>query len=205
MENKFPETLRFLLQQRGITYAILAEAIGVTKQAISQYTNGKTTPNYPMLIKIASYFGVSLDYLITGQNPENKILSKELGLSEGALQMLKKFAFERYRPYLDRIISDPKFFDTFSDAIHDLEISAPFYPFIKWQMEQMGIVKQIGEDADREQYMNIVESKSAEKLNVYFREFFKSENVMRMNKNSDAVKLETMPAPVQSMIESQPQ
>lgn len=44
----------------------LAEVIGVTSQAISNYERGRE-PSYDILIKLAEYFNVSTDYL-TGKN-----------------------------------------------------------------------------------------------------------------------------------------
>ena len=169
MENKFPETLRFLLQQRGITYAILAEAIGVTKQAISQYTNGKTTPNYPMLIKIASYFGVSLDYLITGQNPENKILSEKLGLSEGALQILNRLNGKVYARYIDKLLCDPDFRETYFKAISNIKLALSFPSLSKLELE--------GGDALNVGAMLVSAATKVEAINMkkFFEGFFERE------------------------------
>ena len=36
---------------------------------LSDWKNGKTTPKQDKLLKIADYFGVSLDYLMTGKEP----------------------------------------------------------------------------------------------------------------------------------------
>ena len=42
----------------------VAEAIGVTKAAMSQFEAGKNAPSSAMLIALADYFDVSLDYLV---------------------------------------------------------------------------------------------------------------------------------------------
>lgn len=47
----------------------LATCIGVSKQAISQYEKEQSTPSAEILIAIADYFNVSLDYL-TGRTDE---------------------------------------------------------------------------------------------------------------------------------------
>lgn len=51
--------------KKGITQAELAKALGVKQTAISTYENDvDKTFSIPMLIKIADYFNVSVDYLI---------------------------------------------------------------------------------------------------------------------------------------------
>ena len=65
-EFKFALTVRNLIKERKIKLKDLAADIGVTKQAISDYCLGKSTPKYPVLIKLADYFGVSCDFLLTG-------------------------------------------------------------------------------------------------------------------------------------------
>jgi len=47
----------------------LAANIGVSKQAISQYEKQQSTPSVEVLMSIADYFDVSLDYL-TGRTDE---------------------------------------------------------------------------------------------------------------------------------------
>ena len=192
MENKFSETLRFLLQQRGVTHAKLAEVLGVATNSVTVYCTGKARPNIDTLIKIASYFGVSLDYLITGQNPENKILTSELGLSEGTLQTLKELAGKVYGEKLfglsgelDRLIRDPDFLETFFDAICKYQHKANLYPLVKEKLEEKG------EEAIPELYMDIVEGEAAGKLYSYFRKLFKKDNIMRdryRDNNSPALK-----------------
>ncbi len=58
------ERLRALRNERGITQEELGRVVGVGKTTISQYENGVRTPDAEMLGKLASYFGVSIDYLL---------------------------------------------------------------------------------------------------------------------------------------------
>lgn len=45
----------------------ILDAVGVTPQALSQYTRDQTRPSFQKLIALASFFGVSLDYLVHGE------------------------------------------------------------------------------------------------------------------------------------------
>ena len=44
----------------------LGEAIGLAESTISHYETGKRQPDYETLLKFGEFFGVSVDYLLTG-------------------------------------------------------------------------------------------------------------------------------------------
>ena len=75
-DSLFAARLRSLIDSKGISKQQLADAIGVSRQAISQYSDGSTIPNAEKLFKIAEYFDVSLDYL-TGRT-ESFTIDEEL-------------------------------------------------------------------------------------------------------------------------------
>lgn len=79
----FAKTLRDLLDGinsplvRKISQKELADNVGVSRQVISQYCNGDTSPNVEKLKTIAEFFKVSSDFLIglisiPSKNMENK-------------------------------------------------------------------------------------------------------------------------------------
>ena len=49
---------------RGLNQVEMAKIFGVTKQSVSNWENENITPSIDMLIKIASFFRVSTDYLL---------------------------------------------------------------------------------------------------------------------------------------------
>ena len=55
--------LRSLRTARGITQEALAEAMGVSAQAVSKWERGNTMPDVSLLPELAVYFGISLDEL----------------------------------------------------------------------------------------------------------------------------------------------
>lgn len=55
--------LRSLRSARGVTQEALAEAIGVSAQAVSKWERGAAMPDISLLPELAVYFGVSLDEL----------------------------------------------------------------------------------------------------------------------------------------------
>lgn len=62
----FAQTLRALLKEKKITLEKLAEYLGVSRQAVTAYSTGKALPCCDTIIKLADYFGVSCDFLLTG-------------------------------------------------------------------------------------------------------------------------------------------
>ncbi len=63
MELKIGETIRALRKQQGRTQENLAEALGITFQAVSRWESGLAYPDMELVPAIANYFGVSIDEL----------------------------------------------------------------------------------------------------------------------------------------------
>jgi len=64
MELYFSKNLKFLRVSQRFKQAELDEIIGLGKNAMSNYEIGRSTPAYEILIKIADYFGVTIDALL---------------------------------------------------------------------------------------------------------------------------------------------
>lgn len=50
--------------EMGLTQRQVADGIGVAEQAYQRYEYGRTIPSAHVLIALADYFDVSLDYLV---------------------------------------------------------------------------------------------------------------------------------------------
>ncbi|MGM9581068.1 MAG: helix-turn-helix domain-containing protein [Anaerovibrio sp.] len=64
----FIERLKGLRNEHKITQSALAEAMGLSQQAIAKWETGKSSPDINTLKKLADYFGVTTDFL-TGYTP----------------------------------------------------------------------------------------------------------------------------------------
>lgn len=64
----FSERLRQLRKDNNITLKELAKEIEVTDATLSRYQNDVRKPNIDIIIKIANYFEVSIDYLLGKSN-----------------------------------------------------------------------------------------------------------------------------------------
>lgn len=65
-KSSFSKTLKNLALTNNVSYLKLASAIGVDIKTLDNYMKGKNIPNAFTLLKIAKYFDVSIDFLVTG-------------------------------------------------------------------------------------------------------------------------------------------
>lgn len=65
---KFGDTLKNLRDMIGITQKELGDYLGVSRATIAGYEAKNHQPDYEKLEKIANYFKVSIDYLLTGED-----------------------------------------------------------------------------------------------------------------------------------------
>ena len=56
--------IRDLREDRDLRQSDLAEATGIDQRTISNYETEKTFPDSYALIRLADFFGVSIDYLV---------------------------------------------------------------------------------------------------------------------------------------------
>ena len=71
-------TLKRLREEKEMTQAELGKALEISPSAIGMYEQGRRTPDIPTLKKIASYFNVSLDYLL-GNSPAKAAQQQSAG------------------------------------------------------------------------------------------------------------------------------
>lgn len=97
MELQIGKVIRELRGRNKVTQERLAEHIGVTVQSVSKWEAGVNLPDITMLSGIASYFGVTADYLLYGEpditEDETRILNEVMerkgrGDMDGAIEKL---------------------------------------------------------------------------------------------------------------------
>ena len=84
----FKERLKQLRKELGLTQEEFAEKIGYTRTAVSAWEIGRNEPSNNDTIKLADFFGVSIDYLLGKsdvRNPEPQ--DDPLGLAEIGFSM----------------------------------------------------------------------------------------------------------------------
>lgn len=53
-----------LRKQKGLTQIELAKMVNVQQTTVSKWEVGRAVPDYPVLLKLAELYGVSVDYLL---------------------------------------------------------------------------------------------------------------------------------------------
>lgn len=156
-EQHFAATLRYLMEENGTTQKELAVFVGVRPQTLSLYCTGETQPNCDKLLKIAEYYHVTVDYLLTGTVIENIPVYKMLGFSESTvqnIQLVKDGYFEdtpAMLAMLDCLLSDKDFYTSLEMAAH-------------WNDEKQGAA---------DDYQEYCEWKAAHYMQGYLLDFFK--------------------------------
>ena len=86
--------IRDLREDMDLRQSDLAEKTGIDQRTISNYETGKTLPDSDALIKLADFFGVSIDYLVGrvrydfyGASKRNKLIEQ----MQQELEELKKY------------------------------------------------------------------------------------------------------------------
>ena len=96
-ENKqyylpFPTRLRQLIDERKVSQQEVADYVGISRQAVAQWKDGKTIPDAYNFQKVSEFFGVPYDYMLGKSDSrvhENMLLAENLGLSDGAIAAIR--------------------------------------------------------------------------------------------------------------------
>ena len=72
----FGEQIKKLRNKENLTQQQIAEKIGVSRQAISNWENDKNLPDIEMIIFISQTFNITLDELILGGTKMNNMTKK---------------------------------------------------------------------------------------------------------------------------------
>ena len=62
------EMFKTLCEKKGVKPSDVSKATGISTATLTSWKQGKYTPKNDKLQKIADYFGVTLDYLISGED-----------------------------------------------------------------------------------------------------------------------------------------
>lgn len=94
------ENLRLLRKSKGITQKAFAKEFGVSESVISLYESNKRSPSYDLLLQIADFYGVSIDYLLDRSDyvvgpitiGDGKALKEGLSKCQNASDMRRRLA-----------------------------------------------------------------------------------------------------------------
>ena len=73
------DRIQNLRKIKGISQEQLAEAIGVSRQAVSKWESEQSTPDLDKIVLMSDFFDVTTDYLLKGIEPTKEIEHMTVG------------------------------------------------------------------------------------------------------------------------------
>lgn len=117
-----------LRDERGVTDYAVSKATGLNRSVFTEWRRGTYSPKRTNLEKIAAYFGVDVEYLITGRHPEHR---SETGTAYYFSDATAKTAQELHdNPALHALLDaargvDPATLKHVENLLHDLKGTNP--------------------------------------------------------------------------------
>lgn len=76
------------MKQRGVTARALSKATSVPESTISDWTSGREPKLNDAVVRVARFLGVSVDFLVTGKEPEQDLVAEALEkMTEGFFEV----------------------------------------------------------------------------------------------------------------------
>ena len=72
MSIKQGEYLKKLRTEKGLSQDALGEVLGISRQSVSKWEQGNSTPDIDNIGKLAEFYGVSIDSLVKGEAQEEE-------------------------------------------------------------------------------------------------------------------------------------
>lgn len=94
--------IRLMLDNSDYSVIDLTKHLGKTRQLMYNWQNGKMNPTLPDLLKIANFFGVPLEYLISGEeSPIDDATAAFIVSTRGLTEEQKKVIYASIKAQVD--------------------------------------------------------------------------------------------------------
>ena len=122
----FPRRLREIMREKKKTQQNVADAIGKTRQAVSYYADGSSSPDWEVIVKLAKYFDVSTDWLLGLSNVKTidgdiKGACKYTGLSDISVRHIRKLTEDKDISFILNTLWEDEFFDYLLSYMLDIK------------------------------------------------------------------------------------
>lgn len=96
------QRIRLMLDNSDYSVIDLTKHLGKTRQLMYNWQNGKMNPTLPDLLKIANFFGVPLEYLISGEeSPIDDATAAFIVSTHGLTEEQKKVIYASIKAQVD--------------------------------------------------------------------------------------------------------
>ena len=102
--TRFAETLKTLRANAGLSLRNLSDAVGISTNNLSCYENRIVVPTLEMVVKLAKYFDVSVDYFVHGESLTEEIRDKELRTLFTRIDAMVRKDRELVKKYLKTVL-----------------------------------------------------------------------------------------------------
>ena len=93
MDDNFGKNLRILRKKKNLTLLELGNILNISKSALSDYENGKSTPSLTILDQISKFFGKNINEL-TSENIDTSERNNEQQSYQSSETVANYFDFE---------------------------------------------------------------------------------------------------------------
>ncbi len=167
--------IRQLRHRDGRTQEMLADALGITSQAVSRWESGGSYPDMEMIPSIANYFGITIDELFGYENNREQKIQAILEKADREIRAIGGFlgkgngdlseCVELLRNATEEFPEEPRILLKLGDALY----------FLGWQ--KMGIISRSNEASDY-----FAEDTDYNSQNIYWKEALQIfEKLLNMN------------------------
>lgn len=73
MTMNMADRIQYLRKTKGLSQEELANKVGVSRQAVSKWESGQSTPDIEKIIIMSELFEVTTDYILKGVEPVNMV------------------------------------------------------------------------------------------------------------------------------------
>jgi len=105
MSETLNNRIRKLRKEKGLTQLQLAEMLNITDKAVSKWELGEGNPDIGLLPKISEIFGVTVDYLLTGNMTNNIVLLDDMDNTKRAVCLVQKDDLENFIKFEYNIVN----------------------------------------------------------------------------------------------------
>lgn len=115
----FCDVIKNLRKQKSLSQQAIANYLQITRQAYSNYENGKREPDYETLLKLSEFFDVTVDYLTRGETPTAPLTDPEQQLLD-LFRQLNGEGQQKIIDYAADIVSGGRYKKTDTNSVGDI-------------------------------------------------------------------------------------
>jgi transcriptional regulator with XRE-family HTH domain len=98
---KYGDRIAFLREKSALTQVELANKLGISRASLSHYETSRREPDYETIHRIATFFKVSIDYLLGRSDQPDKVLDNDVRDFVDHLELSDDKILERFALMID--------------------------------------------------------------------------------------------------------